>query len=91
MAKIWDRYRNEIELTDERWNHIITGHPELENYYEEVLETIKKGRRRQDPMDEKKYKYIKNFANLPLGFTHFVVVVKLIRNNFVLTAYGVER
>ena len=46
MAKIWDRYGNEIELTDERWNHIITGYPELEDYYEEVLETIKKGRSR---------------------------------------------
>ena len=79
MAKIWDRYENEIEFTDERRNHIITGHPELDDYYEEVLETIKKGRRKQEPMDEKKYK-----DNLP-------VVVKLIRNNFILTAYGVER
>jgi len=34
MATIWDRYGNQIGLTDERWNHIITGHPELEDYYE---------------------------------------------------------
>ena len=45
MAKVWDRYGNQIELTDERWTHITTGHPELEDYYEEVLETIKKGSR----------------------------------------------
>ena len=63
----------------------------IEDYYEEVLETIKKGRRRQDPIDEKKYKYSKDFDNLPLGFTDLVIVVKLIKNNFVLTAYGVER
>ena len=80
MAKVSDRYGNQIEITDERWNHIITGHPELKDFHEEVLETIKKGRRRQDTIDDKKYKYIKDFANLPLGYTHLVVVVKLIKN-----------
>ncbi len=91
MAKLLDCYGNQIELTDERWNHIITGHPELEDYYEEVLKTIQNGRRRQDTIDERKYKYIKDFGNLPLGFTHLVIVVKLIKNNFILTAYGIER
>jgi len=51
----------------------------------------KRGGEGKTPIDEKKYKYIKDFDNLPLGFTHLVVVVKLIKNNFVLTAYGVER
>jgi hypothetical protein len=29
-----------IRLTDERWYHISTGHPEVANYYFEILETI---------------------------------------------------
>jgi hypothetical protein len=29
-----------IRLTDERWLHIITGHPEMSNYRNEILETI---------------------------------------------------
>jgi hypothetical protein len=28
---------------------------------------------------------------LPLDYTHLVVVVKMVRNNFVLTAYGIEK
>ena len=29
-----------IRLTDERWLHITTGHPEIAGYYYEILETI---------------------------------------------------
>ena len=91
VTKIQDRYGNQIELTDELWLHIVTYHPELEDYREKVLETIRKGVRRQDAVEQDKYKYVKKFADLPLGYTHLVVVVKLIRNNFVLTVYGIEK
>ena len=86
-----DRRGHRIELTDERWFHIVTYHPELEDCREDVLETIRKGRRRQDALEPEKYKYIKRFDDLPMGYTHLVVVVKMIRNNFVLTAYGVAK
>lgn len=29
-----------VRLTDERWYHISTGHPEIADYYYEILETI---------------------------------------------------
>ncbi|MGI8637515.1 MAG: hypothetical protein ACR2KZ_19125 [Segetibacter sp.] len=29
-----------IRLTEERWHHISTGHPEVAGYYYEILETI---------------------------------------------------
>ena len=29
-----------IRLTDERWYHITTGHPEIADYYYQILETI---------------------------------------------------
>ena len=29
-----------IRLTDERWMHISTGHPEIADYYYDILETI---------------------------------------------------
>ena len=29
-----------IRLTSERWQHITTGHPEIADYYYEILETI---------------------------------------------------
>ena len=90
-TKVWDRYGNQIELTDERWSHIVTYHPELEDFREEVLETVRKGKRRQDAREPEKYKYMRKCNGLPFDYTHLVAVVKLIRNNFILTAYGIEQ
>ena len=91
MEQVTDRWGNRIGLTDERWQHIIEGHPELEEFQNEVLETIRKGRRRQDPIDPQKYKYIYPAQGLSFGSTHIVVVVKLVSKSFVLTAYGIEK
>ena len=90
-TKVRDHYGNQIELTDERWRHIVTYHPELEEFRAEVLETIRRGTRRQDAMESEKYKYLRKFDGLPFGYTHLVAVVKMGRNNFVLTAYGIEK
>ncbi|MBI4488090.1 MAG: hypothetical protein HY694_03305 [Deltaproteobacteria bacterium] len=54
LEQVTDRWGNRISLTDERWRHIIEWHPELEGFQEEVLETIRRGRRRQDPIDRQK-------------------------------------
>ncbi len=70
-------------------------HPEMEGYKEELLETLKKGRRKQDPLDQTKYKYYQRFNSLEKGYNHIVAVVKFKsinnekQNNFVLTAYQV--
>lgn len=91
MEQITDGWGNRITLTDERWRHIIEWHPELEGFQEEVLETIRKGRRRQDPINQRKYKYIYPVQGLPFGLTHIVVVAKIAVRKFVLTAYGIEK
>ncbi|MBI3811450.1 MAG: hypothetical protein HY283_04505 [Nitrospirae bacterium] len=91
MDQVTDRWGNRVTLTDERWRHIVEGHPELEEFQEEVLETIRMGRRRQDPIDSQKYKYFYPVSGLPFGLTHIVVVVKLAGKKFVLTAYGIEK
>ena len=90
-TRVRDRYGNQIEFIDERWRHIVTYHLELEDFRAEVLETIRKGRRRQDTMEPEKYKYIRKFVDLPLDYTHLVTMVKMVRNNFALTAYGIEK
>ena len=66
-------------------------HPELEGFEEDVLETIRKGRRRQDPIDPHKYKYVYQAEGLPFGLTHIVAVVRIAARKFVLTAYGIEK
>ena len=82
-----DRWNNTIELTEERWQYIVKWHPDLEGHLDDVLQTIKRGRRRQDPVDANKYVYFKRPDKLWPEYNHILVVVKLVRNNFVITAY----
>ena len=63
-----------------------------------VLDTIRKGGRKQDTVDRMKYKYTYESPALPLSYTHIVVVVKFgwrgtpaVANNFMLTAYLIEK
>jgi hypothetical protein len=67
-----------------------------EGLLSQVLETISQGRREQDPYDPTKFRYVRGWPNLPMSYTHIVVVVKFgfreeRPNNFVLTAYLVGR
>jgi hypothetical protein len=84
LQQVTDRWSNRITLTDERWQHIIEWHPELEGFEDDVLDTIRKGRRRQDPIDPHKYKYLYPVEDLPFGLTHIVVVVRIAARKFVL-------
>jgi hypothetical protein len=82
-----DRWGNVIALTDERWRHIVEGHWELTDFLDQVLETIRLGTRKQHPVDPDKYRYSKRFSDLPHGYTHIFVLVRLAPNKFVITAY----
>lgn len=97
-----DRFGNNIYLTDERWEHIIDpiNHPEMRDYEEELKQTVKIGKRRQDPLNPQKYRYTEPFDNLAADNTHIVVIV-LFRfredatgnpeaNNYIVTAYQKE-
>ncbi len=101
-GKLWtqqDRFGNEIYLTSERWHHIIDpdNHPEVEPYFNYLIETIRNGRRRQDAYDPKSYRYYLGFPDLPNGNNHLVVCVRFRWNSmpdgtlreekFVTTAY----
>ncbi len=83
-------------MTDERWEHIVEFHEEMIGYKEHLFLTLKRGKRRQDPLDGSIYTYSHRFGDLQAGFNHVIVVVKFgmiimndkkVPNNFVLTAY----
>ena len=101
-GKLWttrDRFGNEIYLTTERWAHIVDpdNHPEVEPFFDLLAETIRLGRRRQDPYDPRGYQYYRAFPALPDENTHMVICVRLRWNTdpdgtmreqkFVTTAY----
>ncbi len=92
-----DRYGNYIYMTEERWHHILESRPELEPFFEQLLETIRAGRRKQDAMIPNEYKYFKEFDSLLPANNHLVVIVVFktktenghnIPNNFVITGWA---
>ncbi len=99
---VFDRYKNEICITDERWNHIIepTNHPEMTLCEEQLKQTLRKGDRKQEALNPQKYRYSKSFDNLTRDNTHIIAIVlfrfkeggngKPIPNNYVVTAYRKE-
>jgi hypothetical protein len=99
---VHDRYGNKIYLTDERWEHITDpmNHPEMSDYEEHLKETIRSGRRKQDPLNPQKYRYVKAFDDLAEDNTHVVAIVLFrfseglggepVPNNYIVTAYQKE-
>jgi len=99
---VQDRYGNSVYLTQERWEHIIESinHPEMEEYEEELKETVRIGIRKQDSLNPQKFRYSKEFDNLPADNTHIVAIAlfgvregeigEIVSNNFIVTAYQKE-
>ena len=93
-----DSRGHKVYLTWERWEHAL-GHPGMEQkLLESVVDTVRQGGRQQDRYDQAKYKYIRAYSTLPAPYTHMIVVVKFgwqgdpaEVNNFVLTAYLIEK
>jgi len=74
---VCDRYGNDIYLTHERWRHIVeaTNHPEMSAYEEHLKATIRSGKRKQDPLNPQKYRYVEGFDDLAEDNTHIVAIV----------------
>ena len=96
---VQDRFGNEIYLTQERWGHIVDpfNHPEMEVYENVLQTTLRQGKRRQEPLNPRKYRYYHFFDGLPDEVNHIVVIVlfgfdvdengQVVPNNYVATAF----
>jgi hypothetical protein len=84
-----DRRGREIYITEERWKHIVERHEELSGHLDDVLDTVRKGHRKQDAILSRKYTYTRRCEDLPGDFDRVVVKVifKPEGNNFVVTAW----
>ena len=61
---VHDSDGREIYLTKERWEHIQIRHGELKNHLDEVLDTVRRGKRRQQPQDPQAFVYRLRCDNL---------------------------
>jgi|ERR1035437_5830731 hypothetical protein len=75
-----------IRLTDERWMHITTGHPEIADYYYELLETIENPELIYEGVNDAKIA-VKKFKETMDKFV--IVIYKEISetDGFIITAY----
>lgn len=84
-------------LTDERWEHIVDGHPEMLGCEDALRDTIRSGQRRQEQLAPQKFRYARAFDGLPMDNSHIVAVVlfrfdeneegRPVPNNYVVTAF----
>ena len=75
-----------VRLTAERWSHITIGHPEISDYYYEILETVENPELICEGDNDAKIA-IKNFQS---RFDKFIVIIfKEINadDGFIITAY----
>ena len=73
-------------MTNERWYHITTGHPEMAVFYDEILETIEHPEFVYLGRNEE-YLAVRNLYN---GITKFIVVIyKEVdeRDGFIITSF----
>jgi hypothetical protein len=96
---VHDRDGNLVYLSQERWLHIVGSgnHPELEDFEEYLKTTIRQGRRWQEPLNPRKYRYVRAFDDLPDDSNHVVVIIlfdfdvddqgRTVSNNYVATAF----
>ena len=97
---VHDRNGREIYLTEERWEHTVNRHSELRNHLEDVLNTVRRGRRRQQQQDPQAFVYRLRCHSLRAPFNGILVAVAFrfeskddtaerIPNNFIVTAWGI--
>lgn len=96
---VHDSDGHEIYLTEERWQHIVAGHRELHNHFDDILNTVRHGKRRQQPQDPQTFVYRLRCDKLRPPFNGVIVVVAFrfesqenngntVSNNFVVSAWG---
>jgi len=96
---VTDRQGRKIYLTQERWDHILSKHPELEGRLEDVLATIRLGRRKSSKRDPQTFLYSRRNEDLLDPYNTILVFVAFryidlpdsnqqVANNFVTTAWG---
>ena len=86
-------------LSGERWRHALVKRPWLATHLEDVLITLRRGKRQQDPLNMRKYKYYWPCESLQPEFNHIVVVVlfaeesgeygRATSNNYVVNVWAV--
>ena len=77
---------NAIRLTQERLEHILLGHPEMEGQTDKIVDTVQQPDFIQQG-DQGTKLAIRLFSKTPLSQKYLVVVYRELPDGFVITAY----
>ena len=89
--KFYDRDGNKVELTNERWKHIVAQHPEVERYYGLIADALREPdliKRRRHAQDV--WLYYKFYSTIH-GGKYLLVAIKNPPKAFVLTCYITDK
>jgi hypothetical protein len=82
-----DIFGNQIELTDERWLHIVREHPEVTKYRDRIQEILESPEYvKISNRDKEVLLYYRFFSDIFMG-KHMIVVVKKGIRSFILSCY----
>ena len=92
MKIVRSRNNIPIRLTDERWQHIVRRHPEMDTFQERDLETVSQ----PSQIDEDDYGTllaIRFYSETPLTSKYLIAVYREVQldDGFILTAYLASR
>lgn len=89
--KISDYLGNQIELTDERWHHIIIEHPEVKSLKDRLSEILSQPDMvKRSGRDKDVLLYYRYYPDILRG-KYLIVVVKLKERPFLLTCYVTDK
>lgn len=91
IFEVIDKTSRRIYQPNKQWNHILTRHPYMLDYIEEIKETLKNPDKIINAKSNKAY-YYKNYKYLKLPNRFILVIVKYKNGDgFIITAYLEER
>jgi len=86
-----DRFDNKIKLTEKRWEHIITEHPEAEPYEDKILEVLlKPDLVKRSKRDKDTFLYYRYYKDVYDG-KYLLVVAETKEKQEILTCYITDR
>jgi len=90
-VKISDYRGHQIELTQERWRHIVTEHPEIRGFKKILSEILSEPDLvKRSKKDKEVLLYYRYYSDI-LGGKYLLVVAKIQGRPFVLTCYITDR
>ena len=91
IFEIIDKSGRKINLSEERWKHIIKRHPYMGKYFEEIKKTLEIPDKIISDDYRKEY-YYKGYKHLKSPNNFILVIVKYLNGDgFVITSYLTDK